>query len=159
MRAGFVGLLEQFPPDFRCYIVFLPSETELRPQAEDFVMKPFWHAANSVDTDVLFSGVSRGPGLVAARRKFGIEDRVEASIVILDTYPPHWARGSHPIAAIRLNELREERDVEELLLTLVSLSYKTNFFGAARRRETFKKVSEMLASFQKIAQFVKVLIP
>jgi hypothetical protein len=159
MRAGFVGQLEHFPTGYRCYIVFLPSNTDLRHPSEDYVMNHFWQVANAVDFDVLFSGVARGDGRIAARRRFGINDPVEASIVILDTYPAHWAPGIDPIVSIRLNDLREERDVLELLLTLVSISHETNFFGKVKRRETFKRASEILSSLQKVAAFVKVFIP
>ncbi|MGB2803995.1 MAG: hypothetical protein WBD64_03735 [Candidatus Zixiibacteriota bacterium] len=158
MKGGFVGALEHFPDGYRCYIIFLPNETDIRTDAEKFVMDNFWHAASSTDDDVLFSGVIHGEGLREARRTFQVQKMDEGYFLILDTQPASWDSSNDPVVKIPLNELKNGYDVRVLMLTLLSISREDNFIGKLKRKQTFKRANEILSRLP-IFDLIKIFIP
>ena len=97
------------------YITFLPNETQLSLESEDYVMYQFWNAANSTEDNVLFSEIGAGQGLSEARKKFKIEEKDEPYFILLDIYPDDWASSKIPIGKID-----NKHDITCLLLSLVT---------------------------------------
>jgi hypothetical protein len=159
MDNGFVGVLDHIPAGYRCYILFLPNESFLDGVAESFIMRHFWEAASSMGTDVLFTGIVRGVGLLEARQAFDLKPVTVPYIVLLDTQPKDWVSGSDPLAAIPLGTLKTEYEVLELLHLLVTVSRERNFIGRVQRRRTFETVRQYLDYLPTIGSYVKYILP